>query len=102
MGLARHAIEAAGAEPTTDSNLSERQQQLCQSLGFRDMHDLMEHSTPIESNDGKQWFTTELADDRWVVWREEEYRVDRHFASREEALANVPHNDDFTGSSLLG
>jgi hypothetical protein len=102
VDLAKHAIETVGEVPKTDSSQPERQTQLCQALNFENIEDLRAHSSPVESNDGKHWFTTELADHSWTVWRDEEFRTDRHFATRAEALASVPHDEGCSGSSLLG
>lgn len=95
VGLAKHAVETVG-------EISEFQSQLCQALRFASFEKLVAKSKSVESNDGRHWFATRLRNNRWVVWSEEDCRVDRHFATEQEALASVPHNDPFSGSSLLG
>jgi len=76
--------------------------QLATSLGFDTFVALKERSAPIAANDGKHWFKTPIHDGSWAVWNEESLGADRHFATEQEALATVPHDDPLTGSSLLG
>ena len=49
-----------------------------------------------------QHFRQEPGDSKWAVWDDQRFQADRHFSDRDEALASVPHDDEFTGSSLLG
>ncbi len=108
VDLAKHAVDVAGeagknsVEPVETIDESDRQRNFCHSLGFESFKELKRRSTSASSNDGKDWFETELNDHSWVVWNEDALQADRHFASREEALASVPHDDELTGSSLLG
>jgi len=108
VDLAKQALDAVGetiqnpADPLKSVGQTDRQKNFCQSLGFASRDELILHSTPTASNDGKDWFETELSDGSWVVWNGDDLQADRHFASRDEALASVPHEDTLSGSSLLG
>ena len=59
--------------------------------GFATFEELQQASTEAPSNDGHRWFLTQLKDNAWIDWVEKELDVERHYATREEALASVPH-----------
>jgi hypothetical protein len=98
VDLARQAVDAVAeqAGATSVENV------LHKSLGFTTQQELRDASTPLESNDGKTWYITHLADDSWIAWNETDYKSDRHYVTVEEARASVPHEAGFTGTSLLG
>ena len=108
VDLAKQALDAVGelmqnsADPLKSVEQTDRQKNFCQALGFESCEELVQHSSPTASNDGKDWFETELSDGSWIVWNQHDLQADRHFASRDEALASVPHEDKLSGSSLLG
>lgn len=108
VDLAKQAVDSVGqvsanpADPLKSLEKSDRQQNFFHSLGFESRDELFQRSASTPSNDGKHWYETELNDGSWVVWNDEQLQADRHFASRDEALASVPHDDTLTGSSLLG
>ncbi len=101
VGLAIQAIEAVGEAMTTATN-EDALARLAKALGFADVEQLQQTSCPVPANDGNNWFVTKVGDSAWAVWNDQRFQVERHFGDRDEALASVPHNDEFTGSSLLG
>jgi hypothetical protein len=56
----------------------------------------------VPANDGSHWFVTKVRDSAWAIWNDQQFEAERLFSDRDEALASVPHDDQFTGSSLLG
>jgi len=108
VDLAKHALDVMDeviknpADPLKSIDQTDRQMNFCHSLGFESRDELFGRSTATPSNDGKHWFESQLGDGSWVVWNEEDLQADRHFASHEEALTTVPHDDKLSGSSSLG
>lgn len=109
--LAKQAIDSAAdstqktvTQHTDLPTAGDNQHQDCfaKAHGFEHFGELQSASETIASNDGQQWFLTPLGDGTWVAWTELQLHLDRHFASREEAEASVPHEAQFSGSSLLG
>ena len=101
VGLAKQAIDAVGEAVTNITN-EEKLATLAKSLGFASPEVLRQASKPEPSNDGHQWFTTELTDCRWAAWNDLHYTSDRQFTSYEEAVASIPRADQLSGTSLLG
>jgi hypothetical protein len=98
VDLAKQAVEAVAEQAGATSS----ETVLHRSLGFATHEELVDASSPLESNDGKTWFMTHLSDDSWIAWNETDYKCDRHFNTADEARASVPHEAEFTGTSLLG
>ena len=101
VGLAVHAVEAVGEAMVAMTN-DDRQVNLAKTLGFASVEELQNASVPVPANDGNHWFVTKVGDGAWAVWDDLRFQAERHFSDRDEALASVPHDDEFTGSSLLG
>lgn len=102
--IARQAIDSVGEElPTSAGNSDDdARSNFAKAMGFDTFVALRAASKPVESNDGKEWFLTALPDNTWGAWNATQLLSDRHFASREEALASVPHDAEFSGSATLG
>jgi hypothetical protein len=103
--LARHAVDLAkqAVDAVADqAGATNIESVLHKTLGFATHQQLIDASSLLESNDGKKWYITQLPDESWVAWNEADYKCDRHFTTAEEALASVPHEAEFTGTSLLG
>ena len=102
--LAKHAVEAVGAaiSRNTDGPGNEVEGAFAKAMGFPSFSKLLAASQQVESNDGVDWRLTSLPDGTWAAWNSMQLHLDRHYASREEALANVPHDAEFSGSSTLG
>jgi hypothetical protein len=102
VDLAKQAV-AAVADTIGDLPQTEHQAAFAKANGFGTFAELQKASTAVPSNDGAHWYIVQPSSGSWVVWNEQGLQGEnRQFASREEALASVPHNDDFTGTSLLG
>jgi len=99
--LAKQAIDAV-AESSSLEQETDQQTALAKSLGYRCYSDLLEASEKVRSNDGLQWHLTSLDGGTWAAWNDVQLHLDRHYNCRNEALANVPHDAEFSGSSLLG
>ena len=103
--LAKHAVDLAKqavAAVAEQASSTSSETLLHRCLGYATQQKLRDASSPVESNDGKGWFLVQLPDESWVVWNEVDYKADRHYLTDEEARASVPHEAEFTGTSLLG
>ena len=100
VALAKQAVEAVG-EAVTNVN-HQRHEALARALGFDSAASMMRASEPVPSNDGHQWYLTPVSESSWAVWSDFTYLSERQFSDRNEALASVPHEDMFSGTSLLG
>jgi hypothetical protein len=98
VDLAKQAVDAVAEQAGATST----ETVLHKSLRFASHGELVAASSRLESNDGKTWFITQLPDESWIAWNETDYKSDRHFTTAEEARASVPHEAEFTGTSLLG
>ena len=101
VGLAKQAVEALGEAVVNLASNENLNAPLHESLGFASREELDHASTPIESNDGKDWFLTALPQDAWAVWNAQHPKTDRHFNNRDEAIASIPRVDQLSGSSTL-
>ena len=101
---AKEAVEAAGGGQKAEAQLSEDETRvaLAKALGFDSFQSLLAASHHTDSNDGLSWYLTGLPDSTWAAWNDVQLHLDRHYASREEALASIPHNAECSGSSMLG
>lgn len=104
VDLAKQAVEAVGDVTTlaNEATQQEGQVRLANSLGFNTVEELWQASSSVPANDGKNWYITKVGDSSWAVWNDQQFQAERHFSDRDEALASVPHEDQFTGTSLLG
>jgi hypothetical protein len=104
QALAKVAIEAAAdAEPDEGiQSHEETRAAFARAMGFGSFSELLHASEQTASNDGMQWYLTPLADQHWAAWNEVQLHLDRHYVSKADALASVPHEANFSGSSLLG
>ena len=100
--LAKQAVDVVGNSATPSDDELEHKNLFALALNFESYEQLAAASEPVASNDGLPWRLTPLANDTWAVWNDSQLHLDRHYASREEALANVPHDARFSGSCLLG
>jgi hypothetical protein len=101
VGLAKHAVEAVG-EAMTAMTSEPRQSGLAKALKFESYALLLAASSAVPSNDGNHWYLTSLSDGTWAAWNDSSLEAERHYSSLDEALANVPHDEQCSGSSLLG
>jgi hypothetical protein len=101
VDLAKQAVEAVGRAVVHLASDTSSGDTLDQILGFACREELERASSPIESNDGKTWFLTQLPDCAWAVWNTQQRLSERQFNSREEAIASIPREDPLTGSSML-
>ena len=92
-------MRAANGETATDE---EAKLNFAKAMGFESFSELMEASRRVDSNDGKDWYLTALPNQTWGAWNDLQLLFERHFASREEALENVPHDAELSGTALLG
>jgi hypothetical protein len=101
VDLAKQAVEAVGKAVVHLAGDASSGDALEQSLGFASREELERASAPIDSNDGKTWFLTQLSEGAWAVWNTQQQLSERQFNSRDEAIASIPREDPLTGSSML-
>lgn len=101
VALAKQAIEAAGEAVVHLASDKNSGVALEEFLGFPSREELERASSPIDSNDGKSWFLTELRDGAWTAWNTQQQLSERQYHSRDEAVASIPHEGPLSGSAML-
>jgi hypothetical protein len=84
--LAKHAVDAATQKPAQGSP----QDEFARRLGFASYLLLFEDSALLAAEPGKQWFTTALARDEWILWNDVDLQVAGTFPAREAAEQAIP------------
>jgi hypothetical protein len=102
--MAKEAVDMVAGDHKVEAELTEDETRaaLAKALGFDSYGSLLAASQHVASNDGLTWYLTSLPDNSWAAWNDVQLHLDRHYASREEALLNVPHDAECSGSSMLG
>ena len=102
--MAKEAVDMVAGDHKGEAQLTEDETRkaLAKALGFESYDSLLAASQHVNSNDGLAWYLTSLPDGSWAAWNDVQLHLDRHYASREEALLNVPHDAECSGSSMLG
>jgi hypothetical protein len=98
--LAKHAVDSAaelhgaahlpGSLAKTQPLAASVHDQFARQLGFGSYLSLFEASTPLASAVGKQWFTTALRTDLWVIWNDDDLVTAGTYPTREAAERAVP------------
>jgi hypothetical protein len=92
--LAKQAVDSLGAfsgsKATAQSLATSAHDQFARELGFASYLSLFEASTPIKSAAGRQWFTTALRNDQWIVWNDADLEVAGTYLTREAAERSMP------------
>jgi hypothetical protein len=92
--LAKHAVDSAaqghGLPAKTQPLAASVHDQFARQLGFGSYLSLFEASTPLVSAVGKQWFTTALRTDQWVIWNDADLAPAGTYPTREAAERAVP------------
>jgi hypothetical protein len=101
VALAKQAIEAVGEAVVHLASDKNSGVALEEFLGFASREELESASSPIDSNDGKSWFLTELRGGAWTVWNTLQQLSARQFQSRDEAVASIPRENPLSGSAML-
>ena len=79
--VAPHAMEPAPDSP---------QDRFARQVGFASYLPLFEASTPLTSAAGKQWLTTALRHNAWIVWNDVDLAVAGTYPTREAAERSLP------------
>jgi hypothetical protein len=88
--LARQAVNAAEHHPPARAS---SQDEFARRWGFRSYLELFEGSTLVRSAGGKSWRVTSVSGGGWIAWNETDLTAERTFATREEAVSQVPSQD---------
>jgi hypothetical protein len=89
--LAKHAVDEA-VQTAASAELGSAHDQFARQWGFPSYLAMFEASDPIVSAGGKQWCVTALAEDRWILWNDDDLVAAGPYPTREaaerEALAS--------------
>jgi len=89
--LAKHAVDEA-VQSAAAAGLGSAHDQFARQWGFPSYLAMFEASDPILSAGGKQWCVTALAEDRWILWNDDDLVAAGPYPTREaaerEALAS--------------
>jgi hypothetical protein len=86
LALAKNAVEgAAEREAIPDF----REDLFAQRFGFASRLDLLAASTPLIAADGASWWTTTVADNRWIVWNQNDMSASNTYATLQEARRSI-------------
>jgi hypothetical protein len=89
--LAKHAVDEA-VQTAASAGLGSAHDQFARQWGFPSYLAMFEASDPIVSAGGKQWCVTALAEDRWILWNDDDLVAAGPYPTREaaerEALAS--------------
>lgn len=86
-GLAHQALRAAERHPPA---VGTPQDEFARRWGFTSYLELFEASTLVRSAVGKNWRVVVAPQGGWIVWNETDFRADRTYPTREEAIAQIP------------
>ena len=86
LELAKNAVQgAAEREAIPDF----REDLFAQRFGFTSRRDLLAASTPLIAADGASWWTTTVADNRWIVWNQNDMTASNTYATLQEARRSI-------------
>ena len=86
LALAKDAVDgAAQREAIPDF----REDLFAQRFGFASRLELLAASTPLIAADGASWWTTAVADNRWIVWSQNDMSASDSYATLQEARRSV-------------
>ena len=60
-----------------------------QRFGFASRPELLAASTPLTAADGTSWWTTAIADNRWIVWNQDDMSAAKTYATLQEARNSI-------------
>jgi len=84
--LAKNAVDgAAQCELIPDF----REDQFGRRFGFASRPELLAASTPLTAADGTPWWATAIADNRWIVWNQNEMSASKTYTSLQEARSSI-------------
>jgi len=84
--LAKDAVEgAAQREAIPDF----REDFFAQRFGFASRLELLAASTPLIAADGTSWWTTAVAENRWIVWNQNDMSASNTYSTLQEARRSV-------------
>jgi hypothetical protein len=84
--LAKSAVDGAAERETIPDF---REDLFGQRFGFASRHELLDASTPLIAADGTPWWTTAIADNRWVVWNQNDMTAAKTYATLQEARSSI-------------
>jgi hypothetical protein len=84
--LAKNAVDGAAERETIPDF---REDQFSQRFGFASRRELLAASTPLTAADGTPWWTTAIADNRWIVWNQQDMSALKTYSSLQEARSSV-------------
>lgn len=84
--LAKEAVDGAAARESVPDF---REDSFAQRFGFATRIELLEASTPLISADGTPWWATAIADNRWIVWNQNNMTAAKTFATLQEARSSI-------------
>jgi hypothetical protein len=82
------------SEPQSEPDGGWPQEALSRRWGFASYLELFEASTLVRSAAGKNWRVAAVPHDGWIVWNEADFHADLAYPTREEALAQVPSQEE--------
>jgi hypothetical protein len=88
-GSAALAKEAVDGAAERESIPDFREDQFGQRFGFASRPELLAASTPLTAADGTSWWTTAIADNRWIVWNQGDMSAAKTYASLQEARSSI-------------
>jgi len=89
-GQAKDAVDgAAEREALPDF----REDLFAERFGFASRRELLAASTPLISADGAAWWTTTVAENRWIVWNQNDMSAANTYSTLQEARRSVYPTD---------
>jgi hypothetical protein len=96
--LAKQAVDqAAEREEVPDF----RQDLFAQRWGFASRKDLLAVSKPINGQDGRSWWATQIAESKWITWSDDDMSAEEKYPSLAAARAAIDraHTDEASPSA---
>ena len=90
-GLAHQALDAAERRQPA---MGSPQDQFARRWGFTSYLELFEASTLVRSAVGKSWLVVVVPHGGWIVWSEADLQASRSYPTREEAIAEIPAQEE--------
>jgi len=88
-GSAALAKEAVDGAAERESIPDFREDAFGQRFGFGSRPELLAASTPLTAADGTSWWTTAIADNRWIVWNQDDMSAAKTYATLQEARSSI-------------
>jgi hypothetical protein len=86
LELAKDAVDgAAQREAIPDF----REDLFAQRFGFASRLELLAASTPLIAANGESWWTTTVADNRWIVWNQNDMSAASTYSTLQEARRSI-------------